>query len=453
MTKRKHPLIPFVAVSVMLLALIYIAANTGSLKIGFIQLFKGLFIAYDETAWVIFDMRFPRVIVSLLSGAALAVSGTLFQAVMRNPLADPGIMGISAGAGFASAAVLVFFPSLFFVTPVFAFIGGAVSCALVYLLSWKRGLSPLRVILVGVAVNALFMGLADSLSFMNSGNVAVIQIGMKTWVDVRGMAWYVPAGLAAALLLCGKCDLLALEDETLTGLGVSVNRLRVVISCAAVLLAAAVSAYVGVLSFVGLIVPHIGRILVGSGHKKLIPFSILSGAFTVLLADTVGRTVIAPAEIPATVVMAVIGGPFFIFLLRTEGKSKFSFKAFVKPLFIALGFLTFAIGTIGIFLPVLPTTPLYLVALFCFARGSSRFHGWFVSTKLYKRHLESFVKSRAMTMKKKLVICVPVSVMMGLAFYFLPNWHGRVAIAAALCLKWYYFLFKIKTQRGKPYDE
>ncbi|MDR1194476.1 MAG: YbaN family protein [Peptococcaceae bacterium] len=120
-------------------------------------------------------------------------------------------------------------------------------------------------------------------------------------------------------------------------------------------------------------------------------------------------------------------------------------KKFVKPLFIALGFLCLGLGTLGIFLPLLPTTPLYLATVFCFARGSARFHRWFLGTGLYKKHLEGFVKSRAMTMRTKLLICVPVTVMLLIAMYFSPIWHARVLIGAVLALKWYYFLFRIKT--------
>jgi uncharacterized membrane protein YbaN (DUF454 family) len=120
-------------------------------------------------------------------------------------------------------------------------------------------------------------------------------------------------------------------------------------------------------------------------------------------------------------------------------------KNLAKPLFIALGFITFVLGTAGIFLPVLPTTPLYLVTAFCFARGSERFHRWFLNTKLYKKHLDGFVKNRAMPMKTKLVICIPVTFMLLAAMYFSPIWHARVLIGAVLLFKWYYFLFRIKT--------
>jgi uncharacterized membrane protein YbaN (DUF454 family) len=120
-------------------------------------------------------------------------------------------------------------------------------------------------------------------------------------------------------------------------------------------------------------------------------------------------------------------------------------KKLVKPLFITLGLVSLALGTVGIFLPVLPTTPLYLLTAFCFARGSDRFHKWFLGTKLYKKHLDGFVKSRSMTMKTKLAICIPVTAMLLAAIYFAPIWHAQVLIGAVLLFKWYYFLFRIKT--------
>ena len=433
---KKSAAVPFALVSALLLVLICVAVNTGSVKIGFLEMLRGLFVSYNESAWAVFDMRFPRILVSLLAGAALAVSGVLFQAVMKNPLADPGIMGISAGAKFASAVILACAPSMFFLAPVFAFAGGAAACALVYMLSWKNGLSPLRVILVGVAVNALFMGLSDVFVAMSTGNVAVIQLGMKTWSDVHHMLWYVLVGLAMALILYRRCNLLALEDETLQGLGVNVNRLRVVISVAAVMLAAVVSAYVGAISFVGLIVPHIGRLLVGSDHKKLVPFSLLSGAFTILLADTVGRTIIAPMEIPASVVMAVMGAPFFILLLRRSqqlggqrGRKGWRGRSLVKIIHICVGCIALALGGLGVLLPFLPTTPFLLLASYCFARSSERLNGWLKNTKLYRDNLESLVEKRGMPKRAKLRVMAAVTAVMTLAFLAMHGApHGRICI-------------------------
>ena len=193
-------------------------------------------------------------------------------------------IGISSGAGFAAVCITAFAPTLYFFTPVAACFGGIAAFVIVYALSWKGGLSPLRIILTGVAVEAFFTGMSSVVNSMSGGDrtgVASIvegNITQKTWDNV--------------------------------------NRTRIIISVIAVILASISTAVVGAISFLGLIVPHIGRILVGSDHKRLVPFSVFAGAFTFLLADTIGRTICRPYEVSAAVVMSVIGGPFFILLLR-----------------------------------------------------------------------------------------------------------------------------------------
>ncbi len=325
--KWKKNSLYFAILSVMLLLMFFGAVNTGGIKISFSDLFRGLFFQYNREVEIIFDLRFPRIVIAMLSGAALAVSGVLLQAVMKNPLSDPGIIGISAGAGFFAALVILILPGMFFFMPLFAFVGGIIACALVYGLSWKSGLSPIRIILVGVAVNAVFSGLLKSLGYVSSGvqssiitSITNASIAMKTWEDAGLLKWYVLIGLVLAMLVSGRCNILSLEDKTVRNLGVNVNWTRLYVSGIAVLLASIATAVAGSISFVGLIVPHIARLLVGSNHRILIPFSILSGSFTVLFADTIGRTIFYPYEIPASIVMAVVGGPFFIYLLRRSEK-------------------------------------------------------------------------------------------------------------------------------------
>jgi len=319
-TRKK--ILSFVLTAVALFVLFIFAVNTGSLKVTPSELFSGLFIEYNPDVATIYDLRFPRIFIAMLGGAATAVSGVLLQAVMKNPLADPGIIGVSSGASLVAVIVTAFFPSLFFLTPMLAFIGGLVAFLLVYSLSWKGGLSPLRIILVGVAVNALCTGLmsafnsATGSSYTGVASIVNANITQKTWDDFQTLAAYVVIGLVASFFVTNQCNLLSLEDKTARSLGMNVTRSRIVISVIAVLLASISTAVVGAISFLGLIVPHIARLLVGSNHKVLVPYSILLGAFTLLLADTIGRTVASPYEISAAVVMSVIGGPFFIFLLR-----------------------------------------------------------------------------------------------------------------------------------------
>lgn len=324
--KRVRAVLSFGIMILCLVGLFFAAINIGSLKVSFPDLMRGLFVERIEEVAVIYDLRFPRIIISMLSGAAIAVSGVLFQAVLKNPLADPGIIGISSGASFAAVLITAFAPQLYFFTPLVAFLGGVVAFFLVYFLSWKGGLSPLRIILTGVAVDAFFTGLSSAFNSMSGGNMSGVasiveaNITQKTWDDVTTMVPYVVAGLFLACLFIRECNLMSLEDKTVRSLGMNVNATRIVISLIAVLLASISTAIAGAVSFLGLIVPHIGRILVGSDHRALIPFSALAGACFFLLADTIGRTIAAPYEISAAVIMSVVGGPFFIILLRRSRK-------------------------------------------------------------------------------------------------------------------------------------
>ena len=327
MVSSRKKILSFAITALGLLALFLVAVNTGSLKVMPLELFKGLFIEYNENVATIYDLRFPRILIAIFGGAATAVSGVLLQAVMKNPLADPGIIGVSSGASLTAVLITAFVPTLYFFTPLFAFLGGMVAFLLVYSLSWKGGLSPLRIILVGVAVNAMFTGLMSAFNSGTGSNYSGVasivnaNITMKTWDDFQTLLLYVVIGLIASVFVMGQCNLLALEDKTAHSLGVNVTRSRIVISVIAVLLASISTAVIGPISFLGLIVPHIARLLVGSNHKVLVPYSILLGAFTLLLADTLGRTIAAPYEISAAIIMSVIGGPFFILLLRRSKQS------------------------------------------------------------------------------------------------------------------------------------
>ncbi len=326
MISTRKKVLTFCLTAAALAALFLWAINTGSLKVTPGQLFRGLFVAYDENVATVYDLRFPRIFIAMIGGAATAVSGVLLQAVLKNPLADPGIIGVSAGASLTAVLITAFLPALYFFSPLFAFLGGMLAFLLVYSLAWKGGLSPLRIILVGVAVEAMFSGLSSAFNSATGSNYSGVasivnaNISMKTWSDVRTLAIYAAVGLIAALFTVGRCDLLALEDRTAQSLGINVTASRIVISVIAVLLASISTAVVGTISFLGLIVPHIARLLVGSRHRVLIPYTMLLGAFVLLLADTLGRTIAAPYEISASIIMAVVGGPAFVILLRRSTK-------------------------------------------------------------------------------------------------------------------------------------
>ncbi|CAN2924699.1 FecCD family ABC transporter permease [Streptococcus dysgalactiae] len=320
--KRLKRTIYVIMLCLALLILSAVALSLGGLSVSYGAIVKGLFVAYDPQVALIYDLRFPRVVIALLAGAGIAVSGVLFQAVLKNPISDPAIIGVCSGASFLVLLSSLLLPQLLFYGPILSFLGGGVSFLLIYGLAWKKGLHPVRIILTGIAINALFMGLSTALTSFSASASPLVnallagQISQKTWVDVGVLLPYTLVGLGLALLFSRICDLLLLDDQVIRNLGMDGHLLRLGISLIAVLLASAATSVVGVVSFLGLIVPHISRLLVGSKHQVLIPFSALLGAFVFLLADTLGRRLAYPLEISPAIIMSIIGGPYFIYLLR-----------------------------------------------------------------------------------------------------------------------------------------
>lgn len=274
---------------------------------------------------IVLQLRLPRAVLALMVGACLSAAGALLQSVMRNPLADPGTIGVSAGAGAAAITILLIFPNLTFSVPVFAFGGAALACVLIYVLAWKDGVDPVRIILSGVAVNSVLGGYNAFLQLQNSDNLSDVLAFMngslsgRSWVHVKVMAVYAVIGLILACFCIRNANALQLGDEMAKNLGVRVNASRIVLSGVSAFLAAATVSQIGMIGFVGLVAPHIARMLVGSDYKVLMPTSILTGGLMVLLADTVGRSIWPGTEIPVGVMMSVFGGPFFLYMLRKRG--------------------------------------------------------------------------------------------------------------------------------------
>lgn len=198
---------------------------------------------------------------------------------------------------------------------------------LIYFLVWDGGVNPVKLILVGVALNMTFIGLGEFFKAAGGGNLTRVQsivdsnIAQKTWGDVRLLFIFVVIFLIAAFILWKKCNILSLEDKTARSLGVNVDRDRFIVALIAIILVSISTAIVGVVGFLGLIVSHVSKILVGSNHKVKIPYTMVLGALVLLLSDTIGRSIFAPYEVSPAIIMAVIGGPFFISLLRRGGDS------------------------------------------------------------------------------------------------------------------------------------
>lgn len=317
----------FFIIFALLLAIFFVAIHSGSIDASYKEIWQGLLSRSNENVNTIFDVRFPRIFIAILGGAGIAVSGVLLQAVMKNSLTDPGIIGISSAASLAAMVVIAVFPMLYFSIPLFSVIGGVVAYLLIYSLAWDNGASPTRLILVGVALNMTFLGISQSISAMSGAGSSVARsivdgnIAQKSWLDVKLLAIYVSIFLILAFFAAQKCNLLSLDDQTARGLGVNVDRDRFFVALIGIVLASVTTSIVGVIGFLGLIVPHISRLIVGYNHKILLPFSALLGACTLLLSDTIGRVVAYPYEVAPSIIMAVVGGPFFIALLKFGGKN------------------------------------------------------------------------------------------------------------------------------------
>lgn len=302
---------------------ILISLRIGSIDVSFKELIDGMFLNKQSNNFLIIrDLKMPRVLSAVLIGGNLAVAGALLQTTMKNPLADPGIIGISSGASLGAIAVMVIFTNLIKYKIIIAFIGGIIAACLVYLIGEDKGFSPVRIILAGVCVNSILNALSSMATVFNSAGVSSIQTWLLgslvnvTWNDFKILALYTIVGIALCLLVIKSCDLMGLGDKTAQSLGLNVNRVRVMITFVAVFLTSISTGVGGVISFVGLVIPHICRFLIGSSHKFLIPFSYFMGGFLLLVADTVSRNIFRPYEIPVGLTMCLVGGPFFIYILR-----------------------------------------------------------------------------------------------------------------------------------------
>lgn len=315
---KKHPKLFILGLVIVLLVSFFVAINLGSIQVSILQLFKGLFIEYDKDVASIYTIRFPRVIAMMLAGGSLALSGLLLQVVLKNPLADPGIIGISNGANLVSIIGGLLLPQFYGINWLIAFLGGIVTFIIIYSLSWKSGFKTTRIILIGVAINytiSALVSLVESASASLTSQATGV-VALYTWQDVFILlVWLLPVVLIT-MFMAKACNLLALEDRTLMTLGINVNFYRFGLSLLAVLLCSISVSVVGVIGFIALLVPHIARLLVGLDHKYLLPVSFLIGMIVLLVTDTIGRVIIAPYEIAPAIILAVIGGPLFIILLK-----------------------------------------------------------------------------------------------------------------------------------------
>jgi iron complex transport system permease protein len=285
----------------------------------------------DYPTWaprLLLDIRLPRIVLALLVGAALSTAGTSFQGIFRNPLAEPYLLGVSAGAGLGATIAIVLRPldSLgIYGLPLLAFVGAVLAAFLVYRLATFGGLTGgAALLLSGVAVGSTLTAVMSFLMVSTQDDlhtvVAWLMGGLSaaTWPKVWITLPVVGAGFVYMLLSSRRMNLLLMGEERARELGIDAQRTRRNLMIVAALTTASAVAFSGLIGFIGLMVPHIMRLLVGPDHRRLLPASALFGALLLLLADTVARTVMAPSEIPVGIITAATGGPFFLYLLRSR---------------------------------------------------------------------------------------------------------------------------------------
>lgn len=276
----------------------------------------------ESALWVV---RFPRIVMAIAVGAALAAAGAVMQAIFGNPLAEPGVVGVSSGAALGAATAIVLGLTAIgdFAIALFAFVGGLLATLLVYFVSRANGRTEVvTLLLTGIAVNAFAgAGLAFALfaaSTASREQIVFWQLGSLNgalWSEVVVVVVVAVLGVAASVLLGRRYDLLSLGERNARHLGLDVERLRLVSIVIVALLTGVAVAFVGIIAFVGLVVPHVIRMLLGPQHRFLIAYSAFGGAVLMLAADLLARTVVPGAELPIGMLTSLVGGPFFFFLL------------------------------------------------------------------------------------------------------------------------------------------
>ncbi|CAM4073107.1 iron ABC transporter permease [Bacillus manliponensis] len=316
----------------LLICIIFLVSlNIGTFKMSPAEVFQTLIgRGEDMQETILFDFRMPRMIIALLVGSALAVSGAIMQGLSRNPLADPGIIGINAGAGLTVVIFVYFFFGKVtmtsflsvFVLPLFALVGAILAAVIIYMLAWKDGVSPTRLILVGIAVAAGCSAISIVFSMKMTSNdfrFATIWLSGSLWgTDWKFVLSVLPWMLIFLPLAFRKVHLLNvmnLGDGAATGLGVAVEKERRKLLLIAVCLAGASVAVAGGIGFIGLMAPHLARRLVGGKHQIMLPTAALIGTVLLLFADLISRSLLPTSEIPVGLVISIIGAPYFIYLL------------------------------------------------------------------------------------------------------------------------------------------
>ncbi len=333
--KKKKLWTVLLLLAAMILVMFFISLSMGVINIAPVDVVKTLLnqgTARQEL--VLFDFRLPGILLALLIGAGLAVSGVILQGITQNELADPGILGINTGAGLSVVLFLYFLKNQLdptsslsiFIMPVAALLGAIVAAIIIYALAWKKGVNPIRLVLVGIGVNAgfsafltIFQLKMDPQDFRQATVWLTGDIWNANWNFVFALLPWMLILIPIALHKAHSLNVMNLGDEVASGLGTAVESERRFLLFVAVALAGASVAAGGGIAFLGLVIPHIARKIMGPLHQYIIPVSTLLGALLLMVSDTIGKNLLAPTEIPVGIIVSLLSAPYFVYLLiRTK---------------------------------------------------------------------------------------------------------------------------------------
>jgi ferric citrate transport system permease protein len=329
-TKQKFMLKPnfiLFALLIIMLTLSIVSLGLGAIYITPTEIIQHLLgTGTKSQSFILHNYRIPRILIAIIVGAGLATAGAILQGILRNPLASPDVIGVTKGAGLAAVIVIVLFPmSPIIYLPLSAFIGAAIITAILMLFVYKKGAQPNTIALVGIALGAICQAGIEyfMIKFPDNVNMTLLWLAGSLWARGWDQVYLLLPCLILIPILVGltsKLDILSLGDDIATSLGERSKFLRYMLLSISVILIGVCVATVGSIGFIGLIAPHIARRVVGSKFKVLLPASALFGAILLLAADSLGRGLFPPIEIPAGIITAVIGAPYFLYLLRSERK-------------------------------------------------------------------------------------------------------------------------------------
>lgn len=319
--KNKNILIFTISI-VSLIIISFISLIFGSKVLNITDILDVIFnYSTSKYSFIVFEYRIPRLLITIMVGMSLAIAGTIFQGVLRNPLASTDVLGIGKGAGFFACLVINLNLKNIISIPMAAMIGGLGVGIIIYLLTKKTNFKATSIVIMGIAMSALFDAGIQYFNISNSSNIQTILLWLtgsvwgRYWDEVQILIPYVVILIPLSIILANKIDILTLGDKVAINLGEKVELLRIGLLLIGIILTASSVSVSGTIGFVGLIAPHIAKSLVGYRHRLVIPLSGLVGAILLVVADIIGRTIIAPTEIPVGIVTAIIGAPYFLYLL------------------------------------------------------------------------------------------------------------------------------------------